>query len=236
MLTGMGALCFIPVALSVLGIIPSVEGVGWYGFIGLYLPIGLTVIGTEFVNKGPEALHPPLVKSLAIDDEGIHWQENGRQTRERGLPWRDIQAFCVQKQFFAQSYQTAYTYLLLGADTNYGWIVWQSPTAPEYRASGLLGQLVVTKTGLPLHDISESADALNRLIHRQHERALGQSAQRVQADLAQAIVAEGEGQPMLISAEFEQHINLPLSRFYLRNALGMALLTIGFCVAWLLHG
>ncbi len=154
----------------------------------------------------------------------------------RTLAWQDIRAFCVQKQFFIQSYQTAYTYLLLGADTNFGWIVWQSPTAPEYRASGLLCQLVVTKTGLPLLDISESADALNRLIHRQHERAMGQSAQRVQADLAQAIVAEGEGQPMLISAEFEQHINLPLSRFYLRNALVMALLTFGFCVVWLLHG
>lgn len=222
-----GVVYLILMALGILGVsAPVSSDISGFGICGFSFSFGLSALFGNMVAEGSKAFSPTLMQSLVVDDQGIHWREVGGKTYERMLAWQDIEAFCVQKQYFSQSYQSVYTYQLLGRNIHFGWVVRQSPKAPEYLASGLLGQLVVTRTGLPLLDISESADALNRLSHGGQASVLGESARNVRAELERAILAEG--QPVVHER--------PFSRFVLWNVLLMALLTLGFCIVWLLHG
>ncbi len=151
------------------------------------------------------------------------------------LTWQDISAFCVYKQFFTQTYRTVYTYLLLGSEPSFGWVVWQSPKTPEYLASGILGRLIVTRTGLPLLDISESMDALHRISRTPQESALGQSDRRVQVALARAIADPDMRRIVAIRARFERQVAQLSSAFYRWNGILFAVVTLGFCIIWVLH-
>lgn len=93
-------------------------------------------------------------KVLAVDDWGIRWRERRWRTREHALAWADVSAFCVEHSLKSLSYQ--YTFLLLGEHESFAWTMPLNGNNSQHAAGELLARLVVTRTQLPLLNVSKT--------------------------------------------------------------------------------
>ncbi len=86
---------------------------------------------------------------LAVDGWGIRWRETRWRTREQTLAWQDVAAFCIQRDFTFTRLSLGYnsTYLLLGNDVSFSWVVPARANDAQRAASELLARLVVTQPG-----------------------------------------------------------------------------------------
>ena len=190
---------------------------------------------------------------LAVDDWGIRWRETHWRTREQTLAWQDIATFCVQRDFtFTRlSWNYDYTYLLLGNDVSFSWVVPARANDAQRAASELLARLVVTCTQKPLLDVTASLDAAKatallfglsaRFAADGREpvktlfaelKAARRSAQRARPGIngAPSDLAGFAGNPV-------DSLMRPLrlkARYYWINAALLALVAVGICGMWMI--
>jgi hypothetical protein len=100
-------------------------------------------------------------KVLAVDDWGIRWRERRWRTREHTLAWADVSAFCVEHSLKSLSYQ--YTFLLLGQQESFAWTKPLNAKEHQRAVGELLARLVVTRTRLPLLDVSKTISYAERM-------------------------------------------------------------------------
>lgn len=100
-------------------------------------------------------------KLLAVDGWGIRWSERRWRTHEYTLAWQDIASFCVYRHY--SGFSVTYTYVLLGNDVSFAWMVPARAKEAQRAASELLARLVITHTGRPLLDLTASIDAAESL-------------------------------------------------------------------------
>lgn len=118
--------------------------------------------GSHPILNGWRTLLPSRrAKLLAIDDFGIRWRPQGWRTREQTLAWHDIVAFCVYHLKTSSSNSAFSVYLLMGNDLSFAWVQSQRRRRAAREASILLSRLAVTRTRLPLLDISKSIETLD---------------------------------------------------------------------------
>ena len=98
---------------------------------------------------------------LAIDDWGIRWRVRGWRAREQTLSWHDVTGFCTHRRRSESGSNSAYTYVLMGSEQSFAWIVSARAHESERTASELLVRLVIARTGRPLRDVTGSADILD---------------------------------------------------------------------------
>lgn len=92
---------------------------------------------------------------VSADDGALMWRQG---TRQRRVAWGDIRAFCALAEPVNWAWRTYhYVYLVYTPDAVLAWEVGGS--APTYlrEDSNHLASLIVTKTGLPLRDLTAAA-------------------------------------------------------------------------------
>jgi hypothetical protein len=190
---------------------------------------------------------------LAVDGWGIRWRETRWRTREQTLAWQDIAAFCIQRDFTFTRLSLGYnsTYLLLGNDVSFSWVVPARANDAQRAASELLARLVVTYTQKPLLDVTASLDAA-----RAPELPFGLSAKfaadgrepakTLLAELqaarrsAQRARPEVDGAPSDLAGylgNLAGDLMRPLrlkARYYWINAALLALVAVGICGMWMI--
>lgn len=97
---------------------------------------------------------------LGVDDWGIRWRARGWRTHEYTLAWHDIAVFCVYHQKADAGAKVSYTYIAMSSDLSFSWILPHRHKAVIREASERLSRLVVTRTGRPLLDVTQSITAL----------------------------------------------------------------------------
>ena len=93
-------------------------------------------------------------KALSVDDWGIRWRERRWRTREHALAWADVSAFCGEHSLKSLSYQ--YTFVLLSEHESFAWTMPLNAKGRQRAAGELMARLVVTRTHLPLLDVSKT--------------------------------------------------------------------------------
>lgn len=187
-------------------------------------------------------------KVLVVDDWGIRWRERRWRTREHALAWADVSVFCVERSLKSLSYQ--YTFLLLGEQESFAWTMPLNAKEHQRAAGELLARLVVTRTRLPLLDISKTISYAERMpfpfdatVRRKPEKAspsgirfpiltrlLGDKATQVRVEQGLA-----EGYAALERAAAPRRLRtLTLDRriFWIDLAL-VIIVAVGFCGLWM---
>lgn|GEM_PF-1583164 len=195
--------------------------------------------GPEMVSYGWSAFLPMRRQRLiAVDDWGIRWQPRSWRRREQTLAWQDVVSFGLHRHKSGFSSGTAYTYMLLGNEAAFAWIVPARAKPVERSSSALLCQLAVARSGRPLRDVTASADVLSAWeapISSKPKAYPNDREPRKSLLAALTALREGDGGPITrFDAESARPrlMRLP-PRFYWLNALEIAVVILGLCGGWL---
>lgn len=125
--------------------------------------IALGIIALMCLLSGAMGLRRAILlmhgQTVLADAQGLRWKDARYRTGKHALAWGEITGFCLAWLDGTISDQTGWAYLIIGAHDILVWTVPLYPSPQALAASDRLVRLVVTRTGLPLRDISGLVDA-----------------------------------------------------------------------------
>lgn len=126
----------------------AVAGVG-----ALLVTLGITFV----VRRG----HARGAITVTADEFGLAWAPAGDNRRPASTPWMAARAFYTLTYATATSaLQQHHAYILEADDTLLAWTVRHTASEAERRAAERLSRLIVTRTRLPLRDVTSAANRL----------------------------------------------------------------------------
>lgn len=186
-------------------------------------------------------------KILAVDGWGIRWRERRWRTREYGLAWKDVEAFCVSR--YSSERATTRTYLLLGSEGSFAWVISSRAKGAQQEASDLLARLAARNIQRPLLDVTATIDAAKTLAMPLSRRVVAPANSH---GPAKTLLAELERAGIVVSHTHSGVGTLPAdalpatyglarrerplgigARFYWVNVALLTLVAVGM-VSWLL--